>query len=667
MNEVSCRVLIGLVQMAEASGISRDKLIHGFRQSPEHIMDERNRADWEIGMEMLRRLRREAGSEEAFLAVAQSYGQTPAHRYIRRFATSVFDPMHFFTLPERLFLRIFMGDCVGWEWKKLGGRRIEVMHTSDAEHPAPYEYWSFNQVAYAKLPNMIGLPDARVTFLDWSPHHGRYLIVVPSSGTIWHRIWLFLRVGRAEPEEASRLAGDDERDRLRSEQSLPRQLADQPTDKSPPVAGNEVSCRVVLGFVEMAEAYGIGRDRILKGFRHTPEHLADPGQRTDWEICLGILRNLRVEAGSREEFLKVIQSFGRTPSFGFLRSLFSGIFSPIHFYTYPQHVFLQLVLGKFISWKWRRVNAKTVEGVLSCDAAHPATLEFWEVCGVGMSKLPQFIKLPDAVVEITAHDKFHAKYRIILPPSGTLWARAARFLRVHGTSPDPAFEIFASAHEDLRRSYEVLSASERERAELARDLLRIADAEREQFARDIHDGLGQELFALKIQSDALADLDGDTLKRHAARLSELTAKAQQMARSMARGYDPIVGAGGHFADAVKLLAVRYEGNPSFDLGGLCEVPVDAQKATQLYRIVQEALNNALRHGGATHMRIAVEPAQPLWRLVIADDGSGCEPDRDSTGMGLRTMRYRASQLGGNLHLQRCPEGGMQVICEFLSD
>lgn len=665
MNEVSCRVLIGLVQMAEASGISRDKLHHGFRQSPAHLMDPRNRADWESGMEMLRRLRREAGSEEAFLAVAQTYGQTPAHRYIRSLATSVFDPMHFFTLPSRIFLRMTMGDCVGWEWKKLGGRRIEVVHTSDLEHPAPHEYWSFNQVAYAKLPNMLGLPDAEVTFLDWSPHHGRYLIVVPPSGTLWHRMWFFLRLGRgretAESPEREREGGTDG-----VLSSLPLTAADSPVSQAPPSSDNEVSCRVVLGFVKAAETAGIGRDKMLQGFRHAPERLTDPAQRTDWAICLGVLENLRSEAGSREEFLRVIRDYAQPHSSALIKSFSTGIFSPVHFYTYPQRIALQQGFGNCMTWQWRQTDARTVEGLLTCDQGHPATPEFWEVCGAGMSKLPRSVNLPDAVVEITAHGRFHAKFRIIVPPSGTLWARAARFLRLHGSSPDPLFEIFASAHEDLRQSYDVLGASERERAELARDLLRVADAEREQFARDIHDGLGQELFALKLQCDSLAGERGE-FKAQLERLGELAGKAQQMARALARGYDPILGAGGDFADAVRLLAGRYEGTPAFDLDRLCEVPVDSQKATQLYRIVQEAVNNALRHGAAKRVRIFLDAGRPLWTLTVADDGSGFDPGVGTPGMGLRAMRYRASQLGGNLAVERCPGGGMQVVCTFLPD
>ena len=50
MNEFSCRVLIGMVEMAEAGGIPRERLLHGFRHSPEHIMNPRNRTDWDIGM-----------------------------------------------------------------------------------------------------------------------------------------------------------------------------------------------------------------------------------------------------------------------------------------------------------------------------------------------------------------------------------------------------------------------------------------------------------------------------------------------------------------------------------------------------------------------------------------------------------------------------------------
>lgn len=621
-------------------------------------MNPRNRTDWGITMEVLRRMRERAGSREAFLEIPKLYGQVPGYNYIRRFSAAVFAPMHLFTYPNKVFTENIIS-CIKYSWKQFDDRKVDVIWETTESCPGTNELWELQAIATSKVPGFLGLPDADVTIMQTGPHRAVFHCVLPPSGTVWDKLRRFFFRSGARPAEEPAATGEIPGPGL-AEETVTEMAA-----ASLAFHANEVSCRVTLGFAEMAEAGGIPREKILSGFRHTPGHLSNPRNRTDWGICLGVLRKLRGEAGSREAFCEIARNYGQTPSYAFMKSFISGIFSPKHFYTFPQHIFLQQVLGKFITWRWRVRDAKTIEGTLSTDAEHPGTLEFWDVCGVGMSKLPGFIKLPDAIVRVTSHDAHQATYRISLPPSGTMWARLGRFLRMHGTSPDPAFEILASEHEDLRRSYDLLNEIDRERADLSRQLLSIADGERESFAREIHDGLGQELFALKLQAEVLASQLDPALQGQAARLAEQAGKAQQLARSLARGYDPVVGAGGDFADAVRMLAARYDGKFAFDLDGLRSIPADGACATHLYRITQEAVTNAMRHGHAKWVRIAVKPAAGLWELRIEDDGTGYKAgDTGKAGLGVKTMSYRAAQIGGSLQIERRADGGTCVCCSF---
>lgn len=417
---------------------------------------------------------------------------------------------------------------------------------------------------------------------------------------------------------------------------------------------NEFSCRAVIGLVEMAGAGGVPSGLLLGGHRHTPEHLMNPRNRADWSVAMEILRRVREAAGSREAFLEIFQRYGQAPAHGYLGKIASATFDPIDFFRYPNKVVLRLNTGDAVRYSWKKGGPREVECFYETKADCPATEDFWTVNTVSQSKLPALLGLPDAVVKLEQWDAHHAAYRVFAPPSGTLWARIGRFLRLHALSGDPVFGMMSIQHEDLRRSYEELGRAERE-------LLHVSDKEREEFARSVHDGLGQELFALKLLADAASGEADGSLKEKLDHLGMMAGRVQEMARTMAHSYDPILGAGGRFSDAVRLLIQRHPGE--FNLDGLQDVPTTAVRATNLYRIVQEALANAAKHGNAKYFRIAIEPGSPRWRLVVEDDGRGFLSGNPNRGMGLRSMSCRAALLGGKLHFEPLASG-TRLVCEF---
>jgi signal transduction histidine kinase len=90
-------------------------------------------------------------------------------------------------------------------------------------------------------------------------------------------------------------------------------------------------------------------------------------------------------------------------------------------------------------------------------------------------------------------------------------------------------------------------------------------------------------------------------------------------------------------------------------------------ATHLYRIVQEAVSNAIRHGGARNIRIALDEEDGQTVLQIEDNGTGLPCDLLQTpGIGLRAMRYRAGLIGGRLDVGPGPDGGTLVVCRLFS-
>lgn len=199
---------------------------------------------------------------------------------------------------------------------------------------------------------------------------------------------------------------------------------------------------------------------------------------------------------------------------------------------------------------------------------------------------------------------------------------------------------------------------------LAGELLRAVDEERERVAREIHDELAQELFALRLLAEAVAESDGRERSDQARKVADLAARVEQTARDLAHSYSSLSATGGKIGSAVRTLAQRHEGRVSFDLADLRDVQLGGCTAPHLHRIVQEAVTNAMRHGSASHIRIALRTDTPLWQLIIEDDGSGFDPAETPQGLGLRTMAYRATQVGGGLRVEKMSGTGMRVVCEF---
>jgi len=210
----------------------------------------------------------------------------------------------------------------------------------------------------------------------------------------------------------------------------------------------------------------------------------------------------------------------------------------------------------------------------------------------------------------------------------------------------------------------------RERRRLERELLEIAEHERRAFGRDLHDGPCQLLTAAAYLAKMLGDgleARGAPEAAQAAKIQETVAQALRETHSLARGLCPMGLGGGGLAAALRALAADAEGlfDISCDCSGWTAEVHDEVAAAHVYRIVQEALSNAVKHGKARHVRIALWAEGGTTRLEVEDDGGGMPGDApDRGGMGLRVMRYRATVIGGTFATHPSPSGGTTVSCSF---
>lgn len=208
-----------------------------------------------------------------------------------------------------------------------------------------------------------------------------------------------------------------------------------------------------------------------------------------------------------------------------------------------------------------------------------------------------------------------------------------------------------------------------ERKQLESEVLQISEREQQRIARDLHDGLGQLLSGTAHLSTVLQhDLAEQALPEaaEALRVTELLNQAVTETRSLARGLYPVRPERNGLMVALEELTARTKALYRVSCRFQCRKPVlieDGALATHLYRIVQEAITNALKHGRASQIRVSLTACHGRILLRVRDNGQGLPPDYSNRkGMGIRIMHYRAAMIGGSLSLEAESGGGVTVIC-----
>ena len=210
-----------------------------------------------------------------------------------------------------------------------------------------------------------------------------------------------------------------------------------------------------------------------------------------------------------------------------------------------------------------------------------------------------------------------------------------------------------------------------DRRKLERQVLEISAREQMRIGQDLHDRLGQHLTGIGFKSQVLAE----DLKRKqvaesgsASAIVEMVSDAISQTRGLARGLYPVHLEADGLMTALQELAAQTQSLFNIRCRFVCEEPIliyDVSVATHLYRIAQEALNNAVRHGKPKSIEIALHEDGGAVELRIADDGAGIDADAGAKqGLGLSIMQYRARMIDGTLHIGRGAAAGTVVSCSL---
>jgi signal transduction histidine kinase len=228
-------------------------------------------------------------------------------------------------------------------------------------------------------------------------------------------------------------------------------------------------------------------------------------------------------------------------------------------------------------------------------------------------------------------------------------------------------------HDDVdalakRRSAQLVSEIEaRERLEL--ELVHISEREQRRVGHDIHDSLCQHLTGTALAGQVLVQnlkAQDSNSADSAARVVELIEDGITLSRNLARGLSSVDRSGDGLMEALEDFAASTSELFKISCRFECPLPVlinDIHAAEHLYRIAQEAVGNAMKHGRAKHIEIRLETYKGGKRLRVIDDGAGRPPFHvNGKGMGLRIMSYRADRIGANFSIRRRDPSGTIVNC-----
>ena len=224
---------------------------------------------------------------------------------------------------------------------------------------------------------------------------------------------------------------------------------------------------------------------------------------------------------------------------------------------------------------------------------------------------------------------------------------------------------FKKQRDNIRGRLELLERAQ----QLEQEIITISEREQERIGRDLHDDICQYLAAIGFSASMLKqqlESQSHALAKNAGDIASLLQDAAMRTRDLARGLSPVDRDEGGLNSALEELASTSSKLAGVSCTVICPenvVVTDNIQAIHLFRIAQEALSNALKHGRAKSVVIALEVSDGACSLRVSDDGIGFNPlAGDGKGMGLKIMRYRARMISGKFEIQPNSPFGTVVVC-----
>ena len=231
--------------------------------------------------------------------------------------------------------------------------------------------------------------------------------------------------------------------------------------------------------------------------------------------------------------------------------------------------------------------------------------------------------------------------------------------------------VVKRAAEKLERD-RALTAAHSALLESEQQILAVSERERQRIGADLHDNLGQQLTAIELLCHSLReDLHGQpALEENMGQICRYLREAVAQTRQLSRGLMPIFLHAGGLADGLAEM-VRRMSHGSVECVFVYPTPFEIpciNVANQIFRIAQEAVNNAVKHAQASKVIVTLSEHDGVVLLQIEDNGQGLPKTKGSAdGLGLQIMQHRANVIGATLEIESNPGKGVKVTCSWTMD
>lgn len=218
--------------------------------------------------------------------------------------------------------------------------------------------------------------------------------------------------------------------------------------------------------------------------------------------------------------------------------------------------------------------------------------------------------------------------------------------------------------EDQVNSLQRLSTDNAELAERAR--LSAVVEERQRLARELHDAVSQQLFAISMTATAIGrtiEKDFDKAQRQVTLIEEMSSVAQSEMRALLLHLRPVHLEGKRLTQGLHELLLELKAKVPIEIDFDMDEEIRLAKGIEdhLFRIVQEALSNTLRHSKATEMELRLKKRSEMVRLTIQDNGIGFDMDvKKHASYGMVSMQERVNEIGGSIHIISAPNKGTRI-------
>lgn len=225
--------------------------------------------------------------------------------------------------------------------------------------------------------------------------------------------------------------------------------------------------------------------------------------------------------------------------------------------------------------------------------------------------------------------------------------------------------LFIYQNKQIRNRQELSRVREHYEREILKTTLEIKEQTLKTISQEIHDNVGQILSLANLSLSSLELKNDDQQKDKVESIMQLISKSIGDLRNLSKMLDPDGIARQSLSDCLRYEVALLKKTGAFvtdfqQTGN--EIPIESSKKLLIYRIVQESVNNVIKHSKASHLDFAVHFGESIV-ISILDNGKGFDPNDSYTGAGLRNMRSRTELMNGKIFIESNRGTGTKMILE----